>query len=86
MQLQIKLQKAEEITYLEENKEQTRVPPNIFRRLELRKKIRLIFQRPKDSMNGKYYGLRGYRQKDKVCLVNLQSKLEEDPIIDVFAI
>ena len=62
MQLQVKLQKTAEITYLEANKQQTK--DNIYRvtrGFEVRKKLRLMFR--KDSMKGKCYVVSGYKQK-----------------------
>ena len=42
------------------SKENTnKVPSNIFRDLEIRKKVRLVFREPKYSMKGKYYVFRG---------------------------
>ena len=49
MQLQVKLQKTGEIMYFEAKKTK-KAPANIFRGLEVRKKVRLTFLRLKDSM------------------------------------
>ena len=43
-----------------------------------RKKVRVMFSRPKDSMKGKCYVFSGYKQKNKVRFVNLDYKLEHD--------
>ena len=51
MQLQVKLEKTVEITYLLANKQQTRVPPKIFRCFAIKKKLGLGFLRPKDIKN-----------------------------------
>ena len=44
-------------------------PSNIFRVLEVRKKVGLMFWRPKDTMKDKSYVFSGYKQRNKVCLV-----------------
>ena len=54
MQLQVKLQKTAEITYLEPNKHQTK--GNIYRYtrgFEVRTKLQLMFWNEKDTMEGK---------------------------------
>ena len=55
-----------------ESKEVTsKVPSNIFRGFEVRRKVRLMFWRPKDSMKGKRSVFCGYKQRNKVCLMYL---------------
>ena len=54
-----------------------KVPSNIFRGLEVRGKLRLMFWRPKDSMKGKNYVLSGYKKTNKVFLVYLNCKLQQ---------
>ena len=71
MQLQVKLQKATEITYLEANKE-------LRSKNEVRTKVRLMFWRWNDSMKGKYHVFIGYKQRNKVCLVYLECKPQKD--------
>ena len=61
------------------SKEKTnKVPPNIFRDSEVRKKLRFMFWRPNDSMKGKCYVFSGYKQRNKLCLVYLECKLQQD--------
>ena len=37
-----------------------------------------MFWKPKDSKEGKCYLFSGYKQRNKVCLVYLGGKLQED--------
>ena len=54
------------------------VLPKIFRGFEARKKVRLMFWRPKDSMKGKCYLFRDYKQRNKARLVYLECKQQQD--------
>ena len=76
-QLQIKLQKAAEITYLQENKTRSKVSRNIFRSFEVRKKIRLMYWTPNNSIKGKCYVFSRYKQRNKMCLLYLECKLQQ---------
>ena len=44
MQFQVKLEKEIEITYLDLNKQQKKVPPNVFRSFEVRKRYDSRFE------------------------------------------
>ena len=68
MHLQIKLQKTTEILYKEESKQHT-ASPNIFRGIEVRKNVRLIFWSPNDTMKSKCYVFSGHKQRNKERLV-----------------
>ena len=78
MQLQVKLQKKAEITYLEGSNQQTRLTANMFRWFEVRKKVVLMFSRPHESMKTKCYLFRGYKQRYRVFSVYLECKLEQE--------
>ena len=47
---------------------------NIFRGLELRAEVPLMFQRPKSSMKSRSYVFSGYQQRNQVCFVYLDCK------------
>ena len=68
MESQVKLQKTADMTYLE--------AINIFRGFEVRKKVRLMFWRTKDSMRSKYSAFSRSKERNKVCLVYLEWKLQ----------
>ena len=53
MQLQVTMEKPREIMYLKGKQTTNKVPPNIFRAFQVRKKVRLMFRRSKDSMKRK---------------------------------
>ena len=52
--------------------------PKIFRGLEVRRKGKFMFSTTKDSMKGKYYVFSGYKQRNKVFLVYLDCKHQQD--------
>ena len=54
-----------------------KVPSKIFSDLEGTRKVRLMFLTTNYIMNGKCYFLRSYNQRNKVCLVDLEYKLQE---------
>ena len=66
MQLQVELQKREEIMYLEANKEEKKISPKILGSCKVRKKVRLIISRLKDNMKGKRDVFSTYKQRSKV--------------------
>ena len=78
MQLQVKPQKAAKIMYLEKKKQQTRYHLTYFKGFEVTRKARFFFSRPKSSMKVKRCVFGGYKQRNKVCLVNLRWKLQEN--------
>ena len=65
MEFSLKLPKATKIKYLEANEKKSKVPPNVFRGFEVKKKIRLTFSKPEDSMKGKCYVFSDYKQRNK---------------------
>ena len=75
IKLQVELQKTKEVTSEEPT---NKVPPNIFKGLEGRKKVPFMFWRPNDNMKGKSYVFGGFKQKNNVCLVHLEWKLQQD--------
>ena len=77
MEFLVRLQKTAEITYLEAKKAK-KVSPNIFRALEGKKKVRFMFLMKKSSMKSKCYIFSSYKQRNKVCLVYLECKLQPD--------
>ena len=78
IQLQGKLQKNSRNTIFKRKQTTNKAPPDIFAGFTARKKVRVMFSRPKDSMKGKCYVFSGYKQKNKVRFVNLDYKLEHD--------
>ena len=56
----------------------SKVPPNIFRHFEVRKKVQLVVWTPENKMKSKCYVFNGYEQSNKVCLVYLECKLQQD--------
>lgn len=66
MQLQVELEKREEIMYLEANKEEKKILPKILESCKVRKKVRLIISRLKDNMKGKRDVFSTYKQRSKV--------------------
>ena len=50
MQLQVRLHKTGEIMYFEAEKQKKKLPANIFRGFEVRRKVRLTFLRKKNRM------------------------------------
>ena len=44
------------------NQTTIKVLRNIFRRLEVRKRVRLMFRRPKENINANFYVITGYKQ------------------------
>ena len=54
------------------------VPRKIYRGCEVRRKLRLMFWVPKNSMKGKCHVFSGSKQRNKVCLVYLECKLQQD--------
>ena len=49
----------------------------LFRGFEARRKPRLLFWRPKNTMKDKCYVFSGYKERNKDCLVYLECKLQE---------
>ena len=74
MQLQLKPKKTAEITYLDGEKQ--KVLHNIFRLFEVRKKVRLMFWKPKDSMKAKCYVFSDYKQRNKLCFLYSECQLQ----------
>ena len=54
------------------------VPRNVFRDFEKRKRVPLIFWRPKDNMKSKCHVFSGYKIRNKTCFVYLQCKLQPE--------
>ena len=78
MELQVERQKIEQIMYLEGNKHEKKVSPNIYGRFEIRRKVRWIILRLKDSMKSKCDVFSGYKEGNKVFFVYLECKLNRD--------
>ena len=76
MELQIKLKKNKNIV-LRSPLTTKKVPSKMFRGFKVRKKVRLMFSRPKDSMKGKRSVLRSHKQRIKVLMVYLERKLQQ---------
>ena len=55
-----------------------KILPNVFRRCEVRTKVRLMFWRSKKSMKCECYVFSGYKQRNKVCLVYLENDLRQN--------
>ena len=53
-------------------------PSNILKVLEVRRKVRLMFGRPKETTKGKCYFFSGYTQINKMWLLHLECKLWQD--------
>ena len=69
MQLQIKLQKTAQTT--------NKVPPNIYRGLEVTEKVRLIVCTANGSMKRKCYVFGGYKETNDLCLMYLSCNLRQ---------
>ena len=67
MQLQVKLQKTEEITYLESNIKETKYRLTYFEVWKRKEKVLLMLYRTKDCMKRKRYTFSGYKQRTGVC-------------------
>ena len=77
MQLQDKLLKRAEITYLQANKKTNKVRRNSSTGFEVGRKVGLMFWRSKDSIKVKSYVFSAYKQRNKVSLVDLNCKLQK---------
>ena len=77
MNLQLKPQKTAKNTYLEAKKKTNIVLPNMFIGFKETKKRHSMFWRQKDSMKGKCHNFSCHKQKNKVCLVYFECKLQE---------
>ena len=55
-----------------------KVPRNMFRKFEVRKKMQFLYRRPKNSMKSKCYVFNDYKQRNKACLCYLECKLQPD--------
>ena len=75
MELQVKLEKAEELTYLEASKQHKEGTGNIFRGFEVRKNVRLMFSWPKHSIKSKSYVLSASDLRNHVYVLHLECKL-----------
>ena len=75
---QVKLQKTIRNNVFRGKQATKKITLIIFRALEVRKKVRLIIWTPEDTMKGKCYVFSGYKKKNKVCLVDVECKLQED--------
>ena len=78
MQLQVKRQKNSANNISTSKKTRKKRPPKLFRGFEGRKKVQLMFSRPKNNMKGKCYSFSDYKQRNKVCLVFLKWKMQQD--------
>ena len=78
MQLQVKLGKTAEMTYLKATKE---IGTSFLTYLQVpkyEKKVRLRVCRPQATMKGKCYVFGSYKQRNQVRFVYLECKLQED--------
>ena len=77
MQLQVKLKKITEITYLEENKQETRYS---IKHLDVSKEEQTYddVSKTKESMKIKCYVFSGYKHRNNVCFVYLESQLQKN--------
>ena len=68
IQLQVKLKKITDITYLEGNEKKSRdwILDKRFWHLEVRKKVLFMFWKPNKHMKGKCCVVTGYKQRNKV--------------------
>ena len=67
MQLQVKLQKTEEITYLELKIQQTKYRLTYLEVWGKKQNVQSMFYRPKDCMKTKCSIFSGYKQTNDVC-------------------
>ena len=77
MQLKDDLQQTAELRYLEGNKQQTRYGLTYLDVSNEEERYDL-FRRPKDRMKCKCDVFSGYKQRNKLCLVYLECKLQQD--------
>ena len=79
MQLQVQLQKKKKKNnVLTKKQTRNKVLRNIFTGFEVRRKVGMMFRRPKDGMKSKCYVFRGYNKRNKVSLVYLARKIQEN--------
>ena len=78
MEVQLRLQKTEEITYLKENTQQTRYRLTYLEDSKYDKRNVWRFQGMADIRKCKCYIFSIDKQRNKVCLVHLECKLQHD--------
>ena len=54
-----------------------KVTPNVLRGFEVKKKVGLTFGKANESLKGKSQVCSGYKQKNKLCLVYFECKLQQ---------
>ena len=74
LKLQAKLKKNEKHLFRSKQTKK-KVPPKIFTGLKVRKKIKLMFSKPKDCMKGKRYVFRDSKKRIKMPLMFLDVKV-----------
>ena len=84
MQLQVKLQQKRRSNIFRSKQTTKKVPPKIFQGLKVRKKVRKMFWKLKNSTKGKCYVFRGYKQRNNVFLVYLEPYHKKIGILDGF--
>ena len=77
MNLELKLQKNIEKTYLKVKKCTNMISRNIFIGFKETKKGHLIFRRPRHTMKGKCEDFSCHKERNEMCLVYLECKLQE---------
>ena len=80
MQLQVKLKKKKKgkIAYLRSKQTIKKIETNIITGFKFKKKVRLMFSRPKYTMKGKCYVFSGYQERKRVPFVSLECTLQKD--------
>ena len=74
LKLQAKLRKNKKHLF-RSKQTKNKVPPKIFTGLKVRKKVKLMFSKPKDCMKGKRYVLRDSKKRIKMPLMFLDVKV-----------
>ena len=78
MKSQVKLQKTAEVTYIEANKQETSFRVTYLEVRRKKKKRELLFWWRKHKMKNKCYVFSSHKQRNKVWMVYLECKLQQD--------
>ena len=78
MQLQVKQKKSSANNVFRSKETRNKIPPKVFRGFETGRKVQFMFSRPRDNMKRKFYGFSNHKERNKVCLIYLGSKLRQD--------
>ena len=77
MQLQVKLQRNSRKNVFTSKETRSKVPSNIFRGFEVKKRYDSCFEGQRTALQDKCYVFSGYKKRCKVRLVFLERKLQK---------